>query len=144
MSLLDQLTVELKTAMKSGEARRRDALRLLISALKYKIVDLPDLDEKGMVEVLQKEAKKRRESIEAYRQGGREEQAQAEEYELAVIEEYLPRMKGEEEIRNIVSRISNIEEMNFGEVMQLAMKQLKGRAEGAVVAKVVKEVLSHD
>lgn len=144
MSLLVTLQDEMKTAMKARDQARVDALRFIISAIKYAMVDAPDLDDGGIVAVLTKEAKKRRESIVAYTSAGRTELADKEKYELAIIESYLPKMMSEEEVRAKVQALLQNNELritNYGEAMKAVMKEVGGKAEGGVVAKVVKELL---
>lgn len=148
MSILTTLTDEMKNAMRARDQLRLDAIRMLISAIKYAMVDLraqagkPDLDEAGMMAVLAKEAKKRREAVEAYRAAGRSESADKEQFELTLIEGYLPKMMSEEEI---VEKLGTVKEQlmgkNMGEAMKLAREILGAGAEGGVVAKVVKELL---
>jgi hypothetical protein len=92
MSLLITLQDEMKIAMKARDQLRLDALRLMISAIRYALVDSPNLSDEQIGEVLKKEAKKRREAIEAYKGAGREESAEKEQYELTLIESYLPLM----------------------------------------------------
>lgn len=143
MSILAKLTEEMKTAMKARDSARLSAVRMLISALKYALVDKPEMTEADEVAILTKEAKKRRESVLAYRSGGREELAKTEEFELSVIEQYLPKMMSEEEVRRIASdRLQGKSEINIGEAMKIILGELKGQADSAVVAKVVKELLS--
>jgi len=142
MSILTTLTDEMKNAMRARDQLRLDAIRMLISAIKYAMVDKPDLDEAGMMAVLTKEAKKRREAVEAYRAAGRSESADKEQFELTLIEGYLPKMMSEEEI---VEKLGTVKEQlmgkNMGEAMKLAREILGAGAEGGVVAKVVKELL---
>ena len=141
MSLLSQLTDEMKTAMKSGDKKRLSTIRMLISAIRYAQIDTPEMTKEDEIKVLQKEAKKRRESIVAYREADRAEQLAIEEDELKLIEEYLPTMMGEEEVRAKVKEIiGNGEYANFGMVMNAVMKELKGKADGSVVSRMVKEV----
>ncbi|MFH2085184.1 MAG: GatB/YqeY domain-containing protein [bacterium] len=133
---------EMKTAMKAHDQARLDSLRLLVSAIKYVEVDSPNLTDEQIVEVLKKETKKRREAIEAYKGAGRMEAAEKEQYELTMIETYLPKMMGEEEVRE---RVLSIKEQvlsagNFGAGMQVAMKVVGKGAEGAIVARIVKEL----
>ena len=143
MTILSQLTEEMKVAMKARDLARLSAVRMLISALKYALVDKPEMTEADEVAILTKEAKKRRESVLAYRSGGREELAKTEEFELSVIEQYLPKMMSEEEVKGKLSVISGQwAGKNMGEVMKMALAELKGQADSAVVAKVVKELLS--
>lgn len=143
MSILQKLTDEMKVAMKARDSARLSAVRMLISSLKYALVDKPEMTEADEIAVLTKEAKKRRESVVAYRAGGREELAKTEEFELSVIEQYLPKMMSEEEVRTKLSAISAAwAGKNMGEVMKLALAELKGQADSSVVAKVVKELLT--
>jgi uncharacterized protein YqeY len=143
MSILQKLTDEMKVAMKARDFARLSAVRMLISSLKYALVDIPEMTETDEIAVLTKEAKKRRESVLAYRAGGREELAKTEEFELSVIEQYLPKMMSEEEVRAKLSAISaDWAGKNMGEVMKLALAELKGQADSSVVAKVVKELLT--
>ena len=141
MSLLSQLTDEMKTAMKSGDKKRLSTIRMLISAIRYAQIDTPEMTKEDEIKVLQKEAKKRRESIVAYREADRAEQLAIEEDELKLIEEYLPTMMGEEEVRAKVKEIiGNGEYANFGMVMNAVMRELKGKADGSVVSRMVKEL----
>ena len=132
---------QMKIAMKARDQLRLAALRLMVSAIKYVQIDQPELDDAGSVTVLLKEAKKRRESIVAYKLAGRAELAQQEQYELGVIEEYLPKMMSEDEVRKQLTANSRqfIAAANFGEAMKIAMKVIGKDAEGGMVAKIVKE-----
>lgn len=142
MSILTNLQDEMKTALKAQDSRRLSAIRMLISAIKYVQVDKPDLDEAGMLAVLSKEAKKRREAIEAYTAAGRTEQAAGEQYELTLIEGYLPKQLTTEEIRAKLEAIRDqLAGKNMGEAMKVAMAELKGQAEGGVVSGIVRELL---
>lgn len=133
----------MKIAMRSRDQARLDALRLMVSAIKYVIVDKPELDDVGMVQVLAKEAKKRRESILAYNDAGRADQATQEEYELKLIEEYLPKMMSEDEVRvKVKEALETVKLDNFGMAMNAAMKAVGKEAEGSTVAKIVKELFS--
>ncbi len=143
--ILDSLTDSMKTAMKAGDKARLSAVRMLISSIKYALVDTPDLSEEKIIELLRKESKKRRESVEAYRSGGREELAMQEEYEVGVIAEYLPSQMSEDEVRVIVEKMLNgkgLTMTNIGEAMKLVLPELKGKADGGMVSKVVREILS--
>ena len=135
----------MKVAMKARDSARLSAVRMLISALKYALVDKPEMTEADEVAILTKEAKKRRESVLAYRSGGREELAKTEEFELSVIEQYLPKMMSEEEVREKAQQLlSNNESRitNIGDAMKLVLGELKGQADSSMVAKVVKELLN--
>jgi uncharacterized protein len=137
MTLLAKLTDEMKQAMREREARLLSALRMLISAIRYAQIDSPEVDE---LAVLAKEAKKRRESVVAYRAAGREEAALAEEFEVALIERYLPKQLDPAEVEQRVKEIlENNRYENFGMAMQAVMKSLGNLADGGLVAKLVRE-----
>lgn len=145
--ILDSLTDSMKTAMKAGDKARLSAVRMLISSIKYALVDTPDLSEEKIIELLRKESKKRRESVEAYRSGGREELAKQEEYEVGVIAEYLPSQMSEEEVRVIIEKMLNgkgLTMTNIGEAMKLVLPELKGKADGGMVSKVVREIIGNN
>jgi uncharacterized protein len=151
MSIKNKIIDDLKTAMKAKEA---DKLRVLRS-LKAKILEKEISERSGgessitdeqVVEVLMKAAKQRKESIDQFQQGGREDLVKNEEEELAIIETYLPEMMSEDEIRQAVN--SHIKKTGasspaaMGKVMGAMMGQLKGKADGSVVSRIVKEELS--
>lgn len=144
MTLLTTLQDEMKTAMKARDQVRLNALRLMVSAIKYAIVDSPDMGDEQVLEVLKKEAKKRREAIEAYKNGGRTEQAEQEQYELDLIEAYLPKMMSEDEVRQRLTAndVQLMAGMNMGEAMKIAMSVIGKDAEGGLVSKIVKELLA--
>ena len=141
MMLSDKLKIDLIEATKSGDTVRRDTLRLLLSSLNYKKIDLQhDLTDDEVLSVISVEAKKRRESIEIYFQNNRPELAEREKLELAVLESYLPIQLTEEEIRNEISSLDLPK--NFGEAMKIVAPRFKGRADGKLVAKIVNEKIS--
>lgn len=143
MSLLNVLQDEMKLAMKAHDQARLDALRLMVSAIRYVEVDTPNLNDEQIIAILTKEAKKRRESIVAFKEAGRDEQAKQEEYELGLIEEYLPKMMGEDEIRaKVKEAFESAKPENFGMAMNAAMKAVGKGAEGGTVSKIVKELFS--
>lgn len=140
MTLLDTLQDEMKSAMKSRDQARLDALRFIVSAIRYVQVDTPNLNDEQIVEVLKKEAKKHRESIVAYKAAGRDELLAKEEYELGIIEEYLPKMMSEDEVRaKVKEALESAKPANFGLAMNAAMKAVGKEAEGSMVARIVKE-----
>lgn len=132
--------------MKSQDVVRRETIRLCLSAIhNEEVARRAPLDDAALLGVLGKQAKMRRESIEAFGKGGRAELVAKESAELAVIEGYLPAQLGEAEIRAIVERA--IAETGAsgpgdqGKVIQKAMAELRGRADGKLVASVVTRVL---
>ncbi|MBP9670669.1 GatB/YqeY domain-containing protein [Candidatus Woesebacteria bacterium] len=144
MTLLDTLQDEMKSAMKSRDQARLDALRFIVSAIRYFQVDNPNLNDEQIVEVLKKEAKKRRESIVAYKAAGRDELLAKEEYELGIIEEYLPKMMSEDEVRaKVKEALESAKPDNFGMAMNVSMKAVGKEAEGSMVARIVKEIFQN-
>jgi uncharacterized protein len=103
-----------------------------------------EVDDNKLIEILKSIAKKRREAIEAFEQGGREELAQVEKEELEIIESYLPEQMSEDKVKEIISKVvadNSFTKADFGKAMGMAMGQLKGKADGNVVGKVLKEIL---
>jgi uncharacterized protein len=145
MSLLERVKADTTAALKAGDRERAQALRLVTSELQraHKEAAGSDADE---VAVLQRERKRRLESAEAYRDGGREDLAAGEESEAELIEGYLPEQLSDEELHAIVgdavaeTGASSPKEM--GRVMSLVMGRVQGRADGKRVSALVKEKLT--
>ncbi len=151
MSIKEKILDDLKSAMKS-----RDSERLLVlRSLKAKILEKEISERKGgestltdeqVTEVLIKAAKQRKESIEQFESGGRDDLADREKQELSIIELYLPEMMGEEDIREAVrqqiSQMGATDMGDMGKVMGALMGKLKGKAEGSLINRIVKEELS--
>jgi len=147
MSLVDQLQEEITAAMKERDADRRDALRLIANALRTAEKELQrPLSEDEELQVLQRERKKRVEAIEAYEAAGRDEQADKEEYELDVLEEFMPEPLSEDELERIVdnaiAEVGATSMRDLGRVMADVMPQVAGRADGSVVSQLVREKLA--
>ena len=147
MTLIARLESELKEAMKERDAERRDALRLILNALRAaeKEIQRP-LHEDEELQVLQRERKRRLEAIEAYRAAGREEQAEKEEDELDVLEDFMPEPLSEEELERIVddaiAENGATSLRDLGRVMADVMPQIAGRADGSAVSQLVREKLA--
>lgn len=146
MTLKMRLKEDMKEAMRRGDDQKRNTLRMLLAAIKQVEVDeQTTLDDDGVQNVLMKQAKQRRESIADYEQAGREELAEKEREELALIKEYLPEMLSRDEIRveaEAVIAAAGVSDMSgMGQVMGQLMPKLKGRADGRVVSDVVRELL---
>jgi uncharacterized protein len=138
---------EIKEAMRARDAERRDALRLILNALKGSEKELMrPLTEDEELQVLQRERKRRVEAAEAFRSGGREEQAASEERELAILEEFMPAPLSEDEIEEIVddviAEVGATSMADLGRVMADVMPQIAGRADGSVVSQLVREKLA--
>jgi uncharacterized protein YqeY len=147
MSLIARIEEELATAMREREAERRDALRLILSSLRSAEKELQrPLHDEEELQVLQRERKRRLEAAEAFRAGGREEQAESEERELAVLEEFMPEPLTEEELESIVddaiAECGATSIRDLGRVMADVMPQVAGRADGASVSQLVREKLA--
>jgi uncharacterized protein YqeY len=147
MSVLGRLEEEVKDAMRARDNERRDALRLILSSLRSAEKELQrPLSDEEELQVLQRERKKRHEAADAFRSGGREEQAQKEEGELEILKEFMPEPLAEEEIEQIVddaiaeNKATSMRDM--GRVMADVMPQIAGRADGSAVSQIVREKLA--
>jgi uncharacterized protein YqeY len=147
MSLIARLEDELKQAMVTRDAARRDALRLILASLRSAEKELQrPLHDDEELQVLQRERKRRVEAAEAFRSGGREEQAANEEGELAVLEEFMPAPLSEDELEEIIddaiAEVGATSMRDLGRVMADVMPQVSGRADGSVVSQLVREKLA--
>ena len=147
MSLVTRMEEEVKDAMRARDNDRRDALRLILSSLKSAEKDLlRPLSEDEELQVLQRERKKRIEAAEAFHAAGRTEQAQKEEGELDILEEFMPEPLAEEDLERIVddaiaeNKATSMRDM--GRVMADVMPQIAGRADGSAVSQLVREKLA--
>ena len=147
MSLTEQLQADMKTAMRDGDAQRRDTLRMAIAAVqnaeKEKRAPLSD-DE--VLAVLTRQVKTRRESIKAYRDAGRDDLADKEQAEIDVLAPHLPEQLGEDEVRVLVTEAiastGASSPRDMGRVMGALMPKVKGRADGALVSGLVNQELA--
>jgi hypothetical protein len=146
MSIKAKLTEDMKTAMKAKDAARLSTIRMLISAIKNKEIDQRrELSEEEAAAVISTAVKQRRDSIEQFKTGGRQDLVDKEEAEVAILLSYLPQQLTEDEIREIVksaiAETSATSGKDMGKVMKVIMPKTKGKADGALVNKVVKELL---
>jgi uncharacterized protein YqeY len=141
MSALEQAQADVRAAMKAGDRERVGALRLIVDSLQQD-AKLGDGDE---VAVLQRERKKRLEAAQAYRDAGREEQADAETFEAGLIEAYLPEQLSDEELAEMVeaaiAETGATEQRQMGQVMGALMPKVGGRADGKRISTAVREQL---
>jgi hypothetical protein len=147
MSLQTDIESAMRAAMKARDAVRVSTLRLAMAAAHNRQIELGhELTDAEVVEVLDRQVKQRRESIELYRKGGRPELADAEEAELAILREFLPEPLTDAELerlaRNAVAATGASGPADMGRVMGSLVPQTKGRADGKAVSELVRRLLS--
>jgi uncharacterized protein YqeY len=150
MSLKQKIQQDLKLAMKSGDTRKRDALRMLDSMIKNSEIEKKKkedgLADGEIQEVVARAIKQRKDAAEQYAAGGRAELAEKEEKEVEILLKYMPKQMGEEEIRavvrEIISKTGASSPADMGKVMGAAMSELKSKADGQIVKKAVEEELA--
>lgn len=147
MSLENLLNEDMKSALKAGEKKKLETIRTLRAVLKdERIKKGDDLTEEEVVAVLVSAAKKRRESIEMYRNGQRDDLVAAESEELEIITKYLPEQLGEDKIKSLIDEVISATGAtamkDMGKVMGSLMPKVKGRADGKLVQSLVKDALS--
>lgn len=161
--LKDKLQTDIKDALKSGNAIKRLVLSLVLSAVKFRELDKRNklsksgtdvsqleenskLNDEEINEVISSEIKKRKESIEQYQKGGREELAQKERDELNILMAYMPEQMSEDavcdEVKKIISQTGASSPKDIGRVIGVVMAKVKGKADGQMVSKIVKELLN--
>jgi uncharacterized protein YqeY len=146
MDLRERLHADLTTAMRGGDAQRRDVLRMVLAAIQQTEVDSrKTLDEDGLQDVLRKQLKLRQESIADFEKAGRPKEVERELAESAIIEAYLPKMMTRLEIeqlaKGVIEELGVTDAKSMGQVMSRLMPHVKGRADGRVVNDVVRGLL---
>lgn len=147
MPIQDRIAEDLKDAMRQRDELRRSTLRSIRSAIHYEEIGWQQpLDDDGAIAVLSRMARQRQESIEEYGHAGRKDLADREEAELAIIRQYLPEQLTQEELvelaRRTVAEVDATGPGDMGRVMGKLMPQVRGRAEGSTVSRVVRDILS--
>lgn len=145
-----QLKDELKQAMLARDTETTSVLRMLISAIGYDEINKGgagyEATEEDVMSVIQKEAKQHRDSIEQFKNAGRNDLVEKEECELKLLEKYLPAQMGEDEVRKLVidavAKSGATSPNDMGKVMGILMPQVKGKADGGLVSKIVREELN--
>lgn len=148
-SLINQVQNDYKDALKAGDRTVVSVLRLLISDVRNKEIERrargENLVEDDVLGIVQKEIKARKESIEAYKKGQREDLVKQEEEELIILQKYLPEQLSKEELEQVVQEVIEVVRAkslkDMGRVIGEVMKKVKGRAEGRVVSEMVKKKL---
>jgi uncharacterized protein len=146
MEILKKIEADLKDALKSGDTLTADTLRMIKSDLSYeKAKKGEDIEEEKVMEIIARAAKRRKESIEEYKKGNRQDLADKEAAELKVVEKYLPEQMGEGEVEKIVDGVlasmGDVSKKDFGRIMGQLMKELKGKVDGSVVKSVLNRKL---
>lgn len=139
MSLAEQLVSDLRTAMIGGDTQRRDVIRYLRAAItNAQIEKRRDLTDSEIQDVIRGQVKQRRDSIEMFRQGGRDDLVDAESAQIAVLQDYLPEQLSEDEVRRIVRRVADEIDArtprDMGRLMPELMKATEGRVEGRTLS----------
>ena len=147
MTLAQKIRNDLEQSMRKGDKQRCLVLRSALAGIRNaEIAQQKDLDDSGILVVIDKEAKMRRESIEVVEKGNRTDLVSNEKAELAILLEYLPKQMSREEIaaaaRKVISELGATSQKDRGKVMSQLMPQLRGRAQGQEVSDVVSELLS--
>ena len=147
--IIDRINQDLKISLKEKKADEVSALRFLLAAVKDKEIELNkrgQISDEEVVAVIRKQVKQRKESIASFKKAGRNDLADKEEKELKLLSKYLPQEMKVDEIETVVQKV--VDEIgaggsgDFGKVMGKAMAALKGKADGKVVAEVVKKALA--
>src|SRR5690242_16261434 len=143
MQLRERLSAEMKQAMKSRDTLRLSAIRMVLSSVKNREIELrKELDDVQVTETIATLCKQRRESIRLFKEAGRQELVDKEEAELAILQEFLPQQLSREELVSLVDRViaetSASGGKDMGKVMKALLPSVSGRADGKLVSEVVK------
>ncbi len=147
MPLKEQLDADLKAAMKGKDALKLSVVRMLKSAVKYREIEvMKPLDDAGVLGVVASEIKRRRDSVEQYKAGSRQDLVDKEEAEIRILQSYLPQQLSEAELRakvdEVIARTGAKGPKDMGAVMKALMPDVQGRAEGKAVSDMVKQRLA--
>ena len=147
MDIKERISVDLKNSMKSGNAKIREVLRMLNSDIKnFEIDKKAEATNDEILVIVKKSVKRRKDSIEQYTKGNRNDLAEKENEELLILEKYMPEQMSEDEIRGIVQKVilgfGEVNPSDFGKIIGMSVKETKGMADGNVISKIVKEELN--
>ncbi|GBF10139.1 GatB/YqeY domain-containing protein [Tepidibacillus sp. HK-1] len=147
MSLMDRISEDMKQAMKNKDKVKLSVIRMIRSAIKYtEIEKQTTLSDEQILDVLTREVKQRRDSLQEFEKAGRQDLVENVQAELEILKQYLPQQLSEQELRNIIQSV--IEEIgakgksDMGKVMSAVMPKVKGRADGKLINQLVQEYLS--
>lgn len=143
-SMLEKIREDARQALKSGDAKKAQALRYLLSLLQKAQESSVSgkVGEEEALKILNKELKNKKEALELFKKGNRQDLAENEEYEINLLEEYLPKMMDAEELEEVIKKNVAVGD-NFGIAMKKVMAEVKGKADGALVAQLVKQKLNN-
>ncbi len=147
MALKEQLDQDMKAAMRDKDALKLSVVRLLKSAIKYREIELmKPLDDAGVLQVISSEVKRRRDSVEQYRAGNRQDLVDKEEAEIAVLQGWLPKQLTADELKaridEVVKAVGAAGPKDMGKVMKALQPEVQGKAEGKAVSELVKAKLA--
>ncbi len=147
MSLKERLTADFKEALKSKDQVKKNAVSMARAAIKqYEVDHREELDEEGVIDVLSKQVKMRKDALADFEKAGRTDLLDVYKAEIEILQTYLPAQLTEQEVRGIVEETVrqldlSMEKKNMGKVMKAVMPQVKGRADGGLVKKVVESLM---
>ena len=146
MSLLKNITDEMYLSMKSGDKEKANALRTLISKLKDQQIKLrKDISDEETLKIIKTLVKQRRESAEIYSKAGREELAEKENFEINILDNYLPKLMSDEDVLSLIKKIvdeTNAKDLSdIGKVMPLVMQRGKGKVDGKIANRILRSLL---
>ena len=146
MSLLKNITDEMYLSMKSGDKEKANALRTLISKLKDQQIKLrKDISDEETLKIIKTLVKQRRESAEIYSKAGREELAEKENFEISILDNYLPKLMPDEDVLSLIKKIvdeTNAKDLSdIGKVMPLVMQRGKGKVDGKIANRILRSLL---
>ena len=146
MSLLKNITDEMYLSMKSGDKEKANTLRTLISKLKDQQIKLrKDISDEEALKIIKTLVKQRKESAEIYSKAGREELAEKENFEISILDNFLPKLMSEEDVLSLIKKIvdeTNAKELSdIGKVMPLVMQIGKGKVDGKIANSILRSLL---
>ena len=147
MSLYERLDSDVKCALKEGNSLKVSVLRMALSAIKTLQIEknIKSLDDDGVIQILQRQAKQHRESIDQFGKGGRQDLVDKEKSELKILDEYLPQQLSEEElmvlVKSAIADTGAVAKSETGKVMKVVMEKAKGKADGKTINKLVGQLL---
>ncbi|NEW62070.1 GatB/YqeY domain-containing protein [Granulicatella sp. zg-ZJ] len=146
MTLMEQLNTDMKEAMKAKDKERLSVIRMLKASVQKEQIEVGrDLTDDEALTILSRELKQRKDSIREFEKAGRTDLAEKTQFEVGVVEQYMPKQLSEDEVKEvlkaIIQEVGATSASDFGKVMGKAMATLKGQADGNIVNKLVKELL---